>query len=369
MGPVVRAAFFLLVATVGLCLVHAADSSKGAETAPVGASAIVVEVPSREVQAHRRVLKKIKVQQGCGQGSGICPYSGVAGCSAPDVFCSGACCTDSAEYPCCGGSPPIRLPFPHHSHPIRFLFPVRSPIPSFPSRFSPILLPSSSHLSLIGLPFPFRSPSCPIPLTMPLPFPSRFVPVSILFPSPFAPIPHHCRLAPVLLPVSSHSLFPPIHLPFPSPFRSHSVPSNLPSQPPSDPNLTPHLTQILPPISPKSHPPSHPPSHSPSHPLLTQISPPISTPISLPISPKSHPPFQPPSHHPSHPNLIPHFNPHLTAHHTRHNPCMAGRTRVPMLRGAHVLSQGGVLRAQERAVGLLPAGEEGLPGWPAMLLE
>ncbi|CAI5474349.1 unnamed protein product [Closterium sp. Yama58-4] len=102
MGPVVRAAFFLFLATVGLCLVHAADSSKDAETAPLGASAIVVEAPSREVQAHRRELKKTRVKS-CGEGSGICPFSGVAGCSVPDVFCGGACCTDSAEYPCCGG--------------------------------------------------------------------------------------------------------------------------------------------------------------------------------------------------------------------------------------------------------------------------
>eukprot|EP00475_Leptophrys_vorax_P004288 TRINITY_DN12556_c0_g1_i2.p1 TRINITY_DN12556_c0_g1~~TRINITY_DN12556_c0_g1_i2.p1 ORF type:complete len:151 (+),score=0.98 TRINITY_DN12556_c0_g1_i2:248-700(+) len=68
-----------------------------------GVSASVVEVVR---SSHRRELKRVKRAasgSGCGEGTGVCQYSGNPGCSPASVYCGGACCIDNHEYPCCGG--------------------------------------------------------------------------------------------------------------------------------------------------------------------------------------------------------------------------------------------------------------------------
>ncbi|CAI7798043.1 unnamed protein product [Closterium sp. NIES-53] len=50
----------------------------------------------------RRSLAAKKLQ--CPSGAGVCPYRSVTTCSQPSIYCSGACCTNNVEYPCCGGT-------------------------------------------------------------------------------------------------------------------------------------------------------------------------------------------------------------------------------------------------------------------------
>ncbi|GJP39154.1 hypothetical protein CLOM_g1854 [Closterium sp. NIES-68] len=52
--------------------------------------------------ASRRSLAVKKLQ--CPSGAGICPYRSLTTCSQASIYCSGACCINNVEYPCCGGS-------------------------------------------------------------------------------------------------------------------------------------------------------------------------------------------------------------------------------------------------------------------------